>query len=87
MKQKILFWLLVIALFALISFGCNTECKIVDKSFRPHKVRHCNKSKQYWYYHNEPCDCNGIQNDLHHSYQQTYDNYIIFYDNGDIIKE
>lgn len=77
----------LLLLLIITLFSCNYECKVTDKSFRPHKVRHCNKSKQYWYYHNNPCDCNGIWNDLHHTYQQTYDNYIIYYDNGEIIKE
>jgi hypothetical protein len=71
----------------LLLIGCKNNCEITDNSFRPHKVRHCNKSKQYWYYHNKPCDCPGINEDLYHNYQQTYKNYLIFYNDNSILYE
>ena len=74
--------------FFISIFGCiRKECTEVDKNFRPHKVRHCNKSKVYWYYHNTPCDCRGLSIDLctDCNYQKTYKNYVEYYDNGEII--
>jgi len=68
----------------IIFLGCVQECP-KDESFRPHKVRHCNKSKIYYYYHNDPCDCNGINKDLclDCHYQKTYVNYVEYYDTGE----
>lgn len=71
--------------FALSVFSCKNKCEEKDLTFRPHKVRHCNKSKIYWYYHNNPCDCNGLAIDLclDCGYQKTYKNFVEYYDNGE----
>ena len=81
---------LAIALYAMLClvflFSCGKrKCDVVDKKFRPHKVQHCNKSKIYYYYHNTPCDCDGISRDLCLDcyYQKTYKNYVEYYDNGE----
>jgi len=79
-QTKIFLTLLVITSL----FSCEPrKCDKIDKSFRPHKVVHCNKSKVYTYYHNTPCDCNSIQDDLCLDcfYQKTYKDYVEFYDN------
>ncbi len=74
----------VLIVLVIALFGCK-ECP-KDDSFRPHIVRHCNKSKVYKYYHNTPCDCDGIEQDLclDCNYQKTYINYVVYYDNGEI---
>lgn len=82
-------YLLFIFLSSIL-FSCAVnwgECKDEDPDFRPHKVRHCNKSKTYWYYHNTPCDCPGLRKDLEldSHFGKTYKNYVVFYDNGEIV--
>lgn len=74
-----------ILLLWLSAYSCKQKpCQEIDKTFRPHKVVHCNKSKVYTYYHNTPCDCNSIQDDLclDCNYQKTYRDYVEFYDNS-----
>lgn len=78
---------IISSIILLFLFGCNNKCKIKDNNFRPHKVRHVNKSKIYWYYHNTPCDCISISDDLYAPYQHTYKNYVEFYDNKQQIWE
>ena len=73
-----------------VFFSCGGswgKCKEQNLNFRPHKVRHCNKSKIYWYYHNTPCDCNGVRRDLEldSHFGKTYRNYVQYYDNGEIV--
>jgi hypothetical protein len=77
---------IILCLVFLLSCD-ESECDFVNQSFRRHKVQHCNKSKIYYYYHNTPCDCNGIEIDLclDCKYQKTYRNYVEYYDNGELI--
>lgn len=75
-------------LLIIISLSCNQiKCYKIDKKFRQHKVVHCNKSKVYIYYHNTPCDCISIEDDLCLDcyYQKPYRDYVEFYDNGERI--
>lgn len=81
---------IAIALYVMLClvflFSCGErKCDVVDNKFRPHKVQHVNKSKIYYYYHNTPCDCDGISRDLclDCHYQKTYKNYVEYYDNGE----
>lgn len=78
---------ILIITLCLILFSCSNECDQKDKNFRPHKVRHCNKSKIYWYYHNTPCDCPGprIDLELDSHFGKTYKNYVQYYDNNQIV--
>ena len=71
----------------LLLFSCDNECKQDDGDFRLHKVRHVNKSKKYWYYHNTPCDCKSIRDDLEldSHFGKEYRNYVEYYDNGEIV--
>lgn len=93
MKELIkLVCFVVCSLFLLVLFSCvgisiRDKCDNNDPDFRPHKVRHCNKSKTYSYYHNEPCDCPGIRKDLEldSHFGKTYRNYVEYYDNGEIV--
>lgn len=84
-RTKAFFILLVM----LSAFSCGDfgKCKEQDPNFRPHKLRYCNKSKIYWYYHNTPCDCNGIYNDLELDthFGKEYRNYVEYYDDGEIV--
>ncbi len=80
--MKVIFLFLV-----LLLCGCNNKCEKRSKIFRPHIVRHCNKSKIYWYYHNTPCDCNSIADDLYAPYQHTYKNYVEFRNGERIIEK
>jgi hypothetical protein len=91
MKNKILLqvrtrYFIYTLLCLVFLFSCGErKCDVVDKKFRPHKVQHVNKSKIYYYYHNTPCDCDGISRDLclDCNYQKTYKNYVEYYDNGE----
>ncbi len=78
-------FLLLSFLFFFVSCGVDRPCEKKDTSFRPHRVSHCNKSKVYKYYHNDPCDCPGLEVDLCYNcnYQKTYRNYVEFYDTGE----
>lgn len=77
---------LILLIIPLLLLSCERECN-KNKNFRPHKVQHCNKSKIYTYYHNNPCDCKGIDVDLCLScnFQKTYKNYVFYYDNNETI--
>lgn len=74
-----------IALYAMLPvvlFGCNTECKVVDKSFRPHIVTHHHKSKVYSYYHTTPCSrCISVDDDL----RRDKRNLVEYLDNGELV--
>lgn len=77
-------------IFVIITFllSCGGEKKCLTKNgFRPHIVRHVNKSKVYWYHHYSPCDCSGIQNDLYAPYGHTLPLFVRYLDNGEILWE
>ena len=69
----------LIILLPLYLMSCNTECKEIDISFRPHIVTHHHKSKVYKYYHTTPCsNCVSIKEDL----RMDNRNSITYLDNG-----
>lgn len=80
-----------IALYAMLAVfftGCNTECKEVDKSFRPHIVTHHYKSKVYYYYHLTPCSkCISVDDDINGEGYSHYEpvDFVTFQDNGEVI--
>lgn len=65
MNKKYYIYYFVYVLVLIFFTACNTECKKVDKSFRPHIVTHHHKSKVYRYYHTTPCSkCISVADDL-----------------------
>jgi hypothetical protein len=69
-------------LLAVVFTACNTECKEIDRSFRPHIVTHHHKSKVYRYYHNTPCSgCISVADDL----RRDNRNVVEYLDNGEVV--
>jgi hypothetical protein len=69
-------------LLVVVFTACNTECKEVDKSFRPHIVTHHHKSKVYRYCHTTPCSrCISVADDL----RRDKRNVVEYLDNGEVV--
>jgi len=78
----------IVILIIIFSFSCaggSRKCDKIDPEFRPHKVTHHHKGKTYYYYHNTPCDCTSVKDDLNEGGFNHYEpaEIVEFYDNGE----
>lgn len=67
-------YILIILIIFITS--CNNECEVKDKTFRKHLLWHYHKSKEYPYYHNNPCDCIKYGDYYNKKYRRDSRDYI-----------